>query len=96
VVRGKTYVSKNFIFQAKQQSMNQKLNAGEQYTRSDVKMDILDVKMDMDRIKVSKVQARANPKKSLYSRYHLQKLDPASKLSMQIWIVTPITIDTSS
>jgi ligand-binding sensor domain-containing protein len=89
VVRGKTYVSKIFSFQAKQQSMNQKLNAGEQYTRSDVKMD-------MDRIKVSKVQARANLKKSLYSRYHLQKLDPASKLSMQIWIVTPITIDTSS
>jgi hypothetical protein len=44
--------------------------------------------MDMDRIKVSEVQARANPKKSLDSRYHLQKLDPASKLSMQIWIVT--------
>jgi hypothetical protein len=61
--------------------------------------------MDMDRIKVSEVQARANhympdiiicPKKSLYARYHLQKLDPASKLSMQIWIVTPITTDASS
>jgi hypothetical protein len=36
VVRGKTcHVSKIFSFQAKQQSLNQKLTAGEQYIISD-------------------------------------------------------------
>jgi hypothetical protein len=49
--------------------------------------------MDTGRIKIS--GARANPKKSSFL-VSSPILNPASKLSMKIWIVIPITVDASS